>query len=170
MSNRKSVTVSSTQGLQDALAGGYEPRNIEFKSAFTAEDVERVRAQAFQGGRIAAMRELATADGVPAEVKAEIAAMERDRVMAIHSLTQPGLEGIARKAIELGTSLERFALQQAQQIQDRGITLDAIRRDAPQAVAFSSASDDSASRGRGFPDSKGVFAARQAQAKAPAAR
>ncbi len=67
--------------------------------------------------------------------------VERSRIRSIQQMVRPGFERLADSAIEDGSTLEQFALAMIREQADRGITLDAIRRDAPNPAPHASAPD-----------------------------
>lgn len=162
------IYVGNTQQLRDALAAGYTPEQL------TMTDVEAIRVSArnegFTAGQAASEERWReernrivgeAADKIHPDAKAEIIADERRRIAAIQGLTSPGLERIASDAIEQGCSLEQFALLQMKEIKDRGITLDAMRQDAPPAAAFAGA-PEGITKARGIDASK-IFRSRAAK-------
>jgi hypothetical protein len=155
---RTPVVVSSTVELNQALDAGYDPREL----VVLAPDLDALAAKARQEGFAAGQAErlAATADGIAPALVAEIEARERTRVFAIQSLTERGLENVARDAIAQSMSVEQFALAQATAIKDRGITLAAIGRDAPPAAPFAGVSFEGNPAKRPL-DSKGIFARRK---------
>lgn len=137
--------VSSSAELAMALAAGYEPDKIAFADN-SAEAIAAAVAQERAAGeqRLAAEREAWAAEratlvdqALRVQLPEQNDAMvqgERTRILSIQKLTQRGFEAIAQQAIESGISVEKFAVMQLTERADRGITLDAIRSDAPQAA------------------------------------
>lgn len=145
--------VTSTRDLVDALAAGYPPERIIL--APPSSDIEQARASGFQDGydkgcadlkaRVQAARDEganaarmtmvnSVQDGIPLEVREAIALAERSRILQIQSITQDGFERLAAECIADGTSAESFAVKLLKDKKDRGITLEAIRNDAPVAA------------------------------------
>lgn len=117
-SNNNQVTVSTTEDLRKALAAGHSADQISIASNDTA--VTAARAEGESTGRAAA-----TEDAVKAE---------RKRVLDIQALSRDGFAAETMAAIEAGDSPEAFALALVKAAQDRGISLEAIRKDAPAAA------------------------------------
>ena len=130
-SNNKQVTVSTTEDLRQALAAGHTADQITIASSDDA--IKAAREEGEQAGR------KATHDDA---IKAE-----RKRVLDIQALVKDGFQTEAQAAIEAGDSPEAFALAMVKAANDRGITLDAIRKDAPKAApkGNTNASDQKAS-------------------------
>ena len=141
--------VSTTRELQQALAAGFDPKAIIVEppgadasdaavAAAVATAVAAERAT-FEGERIAWAAERARlidqamSLNLP-EQEDGIRLQERNRVLEIQKLTRPGFENVARRCIDEGMNVAAFALEQLTAQADRGITLDAIRRDAPPPV------------------------------------
>ncbi len=115
------VTVSTTEDLRAALAAGYAGDQISIATPnASAEAIATARAAGVEEGRKAA------ADDV---VKAE-----RTRIAEIQALARPGFDAELKAAIDGGDSPEKFAHSLLKAANDRGITLDAIRKDAPAAA------------------------------------
>jgi acyl dehydratase len=177
----KTIEISSTTDLQNAIAAGFTPEQMRIvmpdadavhaeatsKATATAEEaITAARAQ-FDAERVAWDAERARLlDGAVAmslpEQTASIRAAERDRIFAIHSLVRPGFEAIANKAIHDGLSPADFALAMMTEEADRGITLDAIRRDAPPPAPHASAPSTEAKPGTKLPAAADVYAAHNA--------
>lgn len=117
-SNNKQVTVSTTEDLRQALAAGHDADQIVIASSDAA--ITAARAEGEASGRQAS-----TEDAVKAE---------RKRVLGIQALARSGFETEVTAAIDNGDSPEAFAHSLLKAAQDRGITLDAIRKDAPPAA------------------------------------
>lgn len=139
--------VSSSAELAMALAAGFGPEKIAFADnaaaiAERAAGEQRLVAERAAGEqRLAAEREAWAAERatlvdqalrvqLPEQNDAMVQA-ERTRILSIQKITQRGFEAIAQQAIESGINVEQFALAQLTERADRGITLDAIRSDAP---------------------------------------
>ena len=149
------VTVASTADLQAALAAGHKPENIAIASNDAA--IAQARTEGEEAGRKAATDEA---------VKAE-----RARIAQIQALTREGFAAEAQAAIDNGDAPATFALALLKAAQDRGITLDAIRKGAPKPAAHARPGED------GKPDnvvtlsSKKIFdSRRKAMAEATQAR
>lgn len=132
MSNEsKKVKVSTTADLQQALAAGHDASQIEIDhtaalAAAKAEGVTEGKASA--GPDVAAASENA-------------AKAERKRVLEIQGLARAGFDAEVKAAIEAGDSPEKFAMSMLKAAQDRGITIDAIRKDAPKAAPHANPKD-----------------------------
>lgn len=113
------VTVSTTADLRNALAAGYTAEQI------TIADNETV---------IAAARAEGEAAGRASAIDAAVTA-ERGRIAGIQALARAGFDAELQAAVDSGATPEAFALTLLQAAQERGITLDAVRRDAPPAAA-----------------------------------
>lgn len=117
-SNKGQVTVSNTGDLREALAAGYTGDQISIASNDAA--IAAARAEGETTGRAAS-----TDDAVKAE---------RKRVLDIQALSQAGFEAETKAAIDNGDSAEAFAMALVTAARDRGVTLTAIRKDAPLAA------------------------------------
>lgn len=106
------TTVKTTAELQAALAAGTDPQHITIAAA---EPVD--------------------VDAIKAEAAASAVAAERERIKAINALGAAGFEAEIAAAIDQGASVEAAALSLFKAAQDRGITVAAIKRDAPAAAA-----------------------------------
>lgn len=124
MSNPKTVKVSNTDDLSLALAAGYTPDQIVIDNTAA---IAAAREEGIKEGKASAVPDL------PA-IKAEVAKAERERIAAIDSLCRAGFEAERKAAIETGATPEAFALTVLRAAQDRGITLEAIKRDSPTAA------------------------------------
>lgn len=114
-SNTGQVTVSTTEDLRQALAAGYTGDQIAIASNENA--VAAAHAEGLNEGK---------ASAVESAVKAE-----RTRILEIQSMAGEGFEAETKEAIDAGVSAEAFAKTLLAAARDRGITLDAIRKDAP---------------------------------------
>jgi len=121
------VTVSTTDDLRKALAAGFTADQI---TVATASDAA-----------IAAARAEGEAAGRKASTETAVLA-ERNRIAQIQSLRRTGFDAEFNAAIENGSSPEAFALSLMKAAQDRGVTLEAIRKDAPPAAPHSSTKDN----------------------------
>lgn len=117
-SKKGQVTVSSTEDLRLALAAGYTGDQISIASNDAA--IATARSEGETTGRAAAADEA---------VKAE-----RKRVLDIQALSREGFAAETQAAIDGGDSAETFAMTLIKAAQDRGISLDSIRKDAPDAA------------------------------------
>jgi capsid assembly protease len=133
MSNEKMVTVSNTADLRLALAAGYGADQIEIEAP-KAIDTDALRLEA--------------------------AVAERQRIAALHSLAREGFAAELSAAIENGSSPEAFALTLLTEANDRGITLEAIRRDSPKPAPHAKPADAQVSAPR--IDHDAIYASRRA--------
>lgn len=149
--------VSSTTELQKALAAGHDPDKIVVEAAADVEGMQALvssanterdtaRADAAQAradlaagqqkwdsertAMVAAALEMKFPDQTAVIVKAE-----RERISALLTMRKAGFEKLSDEAIANGSTIEQYALAQIRAEADRGITLDQIRRDAPQPAA-----------------------------------
>lgn len=139
------VTVSTTEDLRKALAAGYTADQITIEIA-DASAIATARAEGETAGRAAATEGAAKA--------------ERERIVQIQALGRAGFETEQASAIENGDSPAAFALSLMKAAQDRGITLDAIRKDAPAAAAHAKPSTDTAPKAEG-PNATSIFESRR---------
>lgn len=128
---KKKVKVTSTADLQQALAAGHEASQIEFDNTAA---LAAARAEGVTEGKASAVPD---ADGI----RAAAVKGERERIAALKALHRPGFDAELKAAIEAGDSAEKFGLTLWKAAQDRGITLDAIRKDSPAAAAHASPKD-----------------------------
>lgn len=119
------VTVSSTEDLRLALEAGYTADQIEIMPAASTADLEKVRKEGFEEGRKAA-----TGDAVKAE---------RERILKLQAMAFEGFESELQAAIEAGDSPDKFALALVEAARARGVTLAAMRKDAPPAQQYAPA-------------------------------
>lgn len=124
------VTVSTTDDLRKALAAGFTADQI---TVATASDAA-----------IAAARAEGDAAGRKASTETAVLA-ERNRIAQIQALRRTGFDAEFNAALENGSSPEAFALSLMKAAQDRGVTLEAIRKDAPPAAPHSSTKDNAPS-------------------------
>lgn len=124
--NKGQVTVSSTEDLRNALAAGHTADQIVIASNDAA--IAQARSEGEAAGRKAA-----SDDAVKAE---------RARIAEIQALTREGFEAEAKAAIDNGDSPAAFALALIKAAQDRGVSLEAMRKDAPKAAAHAKPGDD----------------------------
>lgn len=140
------VTVSTTDDLRKALAAGHTADQIQIASA-DATAIAAARAEGESTGRAAA-----TEDAVKAE---------RKRIGEVHALARKGFDAELKAAIDNGDSAEKFALALMTAARDRGITLEAIEKDAPAAASHAKPGDD-ASKGKVVTlSASNIFAYRQ---------
>ena len=138
------VTVSTTEDLRKALAAGYTADQITIESA-DASAIATARAAGVDEGRAAA-----TDTAVAAE---------RTRIADIQALGRAGFEAEQKAAIDNGDSPAAFALSLMKAAQDRGITLDAIRKDAPAAASHAKPGSDTTHKDEG-PNATTIFESR----------
>ncbi|MBB4726353.1 S49 family peptidase [Xanthomonas arboricola] len=142
------VTVTTTDDLRNALAAGKTADQIVIASNETA--IAAARGEGECTGRAAATDEA---------VKAE-----RTRITGIQSMARAGFDAELQAAIEGGASPEAFAMTLLKAAQDRGITLDSMRRDAPPAAAHARPGQDSATPKVARLSTTEIYARRQAGA------
>jgi len=130
--SKKTVKVANTDDLRLALAAGYEADQIEVD---TSAAVAAARAEGVAEGK-----KSGASDGKDEAVKAE-----RSRILKIQALARPGFDAIVKKAIDAGDSPEAFAMAMLTEANDRGISLDSIRKDAPPPASHAKPSNDAAS-------------------------
>ncbi len=106
------TTVKTTADLRAAIEAGADPLTIEIAAAAPVDT-----------------------DALKAEAAAIAVAAERERIKGITALAAAGFEAEIGAAIEDGSSVEAAALSLLKAAQDRGITVAAIKRDAPAAAA-----------------------------------
>ena len=147
------VTVSNTDDLRTALAAGYTGDQISIAQASSQEAIAHARTEGIEEGR------KASADA--------LVAGERKRIADIQAMGRPGFDAELKAAIDSGASPEAFAMSMLKAAQDRGITLEAIRKDAPPAAPHAKPGDTQGG-GKKLKSSSEVFAARR-QASATAA-
>lgn len=123
--NKGQVTVSTTEDLRNAVAAGYTADQITISSNDAA--VTNARAEGETAGRAAA-----TADAVTGE---------RGRIATLQGMARAGFDAELKTAIDTGATPEAFAMALLTAANDRGITLDAIRKDAPPAAAHAKPGD-----------------------------
>jgi signal peptide peptidase SppA len=150
--NKGPITVSTTEDLRNALAAGHPADQITITS--NADAVAKARSEGEAAGR-----QSATTDAVTAE---------RKRIADLQALGRAGFEAELKTAIEKGDSPEAFALTLMRTAQERGITLDAIRKDAPAAAAHARPGDDVVDKPKAR-SASAIFNARR-QASAPSAQ
>lgn len=119
------VTVSTNEDLRQALAAGHTADQITFASNEAA--IAEARAAGVQEGTATATASAATA--------------ERERITAIQGMAAEGFDAELKAAIETGQSPEAFAMVLIKAAKDRGITLTAIRKDAPPAADHGGSGD-----------------------------
>ena len=120
------VTVSCTADLQQALAAGYTADQIVMASTDAA--IAAARAEGVSEG-LATATTTATTD-------------ERARITRLQALATAGFDKELKAAIDEGMSPEAFALTLVEAAASRGVTLTAMRKDAPHAAAHGGAPKD----------------------------
>lgn len=120
------VTVSTTEDLRQALAAGYAGDQISIASDNEAA-IAAARAEGETSGRTAAAEPAANA--------------ERERILGIQALARDGFDAELKAAIDNGSSPEAFAHSLMKAAQERGITLEAMRKGAPPAAAHGGKGD-----------------------------
>lgn len=153
-SNQGQVTVSTTDDLRTALAAGYTGDQISI-------------AQANPDAAVAAARADGLAEGQAAATATAVAA-ERQRIASIQSMARAGFEAELKAAIDEGSSPEAFAMALFKAAADRGITLDAIKRDSQPPAAHAKPGDQRGSE-RKVRSSGDIFEARRKAVTASAA-
>lgn len=127
---KKKAKVTSTDDLRQALAAGYDASQIEFDNT----------------AALAAAREEGVVAGKASvnvdEARAEATTAERERITAIHALARPGFDAEMKAAIDGGHAPEKFAMAVLTAAKDRGITLDAIKKDSPPPAAHAGGQGD----------------------------
>lgn len=124
--NKGQVTVSSTEDLRSALAAGHTADQIVMASSDAA--VAQARREGEEAGSRASTDAAVTA--------------ERTRILDVQALARPGFEAELKAAIENGDTPAAFALTLMKAAQERGITLEAMRSDAPPAAAHARPGED----------------------------
>ena len=119
----KKVNVSSTEQLVQALAAGYTAENIVIDNAAA---VAQAKADGIAEGKASAAADIEAARTASADT-------ERARIAAIQKIARPGFETVVQKGINDRMSAADVALAIMTEAADRGITLDAIRKDSPSA-------------------------------------
>lgn len=179
----ETVVVTTLEQVKEALDAGYTPAQMLLQSADTEALVARARNEAYAAGRAAGISaeraegeqrwaserarllDAATTGTLP-EAKAAIVAAERNRITSIQALTERGLEGLAATAIANGLSAEQFAVAQLREMKDRGITMDAVHRDAPPAAPFAAAPNDERTGAKAKSSASSIFSRRKRDAEA----
>lgn len=116
----KTVKVSNTDDLKLALTAGYEPDQIVIDNT---DAVAAARAEGVAEGKASGTPDVSAAREAGAKA-------ERERIAKLNSLAVAGFDAELKAAIDDGTSPEAFAMTLLTAAKDRGITLDAIRKDA----------------------------------------
>jgi signal peptide peptidase SppA len=124
--NSGQVSVSTTEDLRKALAAGYTADQITVANGSEAA--------------LAAARAEGEATGRKATIDAAVAG-ERGRIAQLQALRRQGFDAEYTAALEGGHSPEAFALSLMKAAQDRGVTLDALRKDAPPAQPHANPAD-----------------------------
>lgn len=118
-------TVRNTEELRQALAAGHKADQIEMAHPIT---------QAQLDAAVAAARTEARAEGVAegkASAQTDAVTAERKRYSEVQALARRGFEAELKAALDAGDSPEKFALTLMKAAADRGVTLEAIKKDAP---------------------------------------
>ena len=169
MSRSETIWVASTRDLRDALAAGYKASQLgipdlnESCEAARAEGLSEGLKQGYQKG----LREAVSTEtgGLSPAALQAIQAQERSRILQIQALAEEGFDRLMQEAIEMGLSVEKFAINVLMEKKDRGITLEQIRKEAPVAAGHGGVPAegwDGSNRPRRLPDANGVFEKRQA--------
>lgn len=124
--HKKRVKVATTDDLRNALAAGYEADQIDI-------DHSQARAEGFEEGK-------KSTDESAIRVEAQKA--ERGRIAKLQALARKGFDAELKAAIDNGSTPEAFAMQLLEAANDRGITLEAIGRDAPPPIAHAAPPDE----------------------------
>jgi ClpP class serine protease len=153
MDNSKGpVTVSTTADLRNALAAGHTADQITIASNDDA---------------IAQARAAGEADGRSAACDTAIKA-ERTRISEINALSRAGFAAETKAAIDAGDSPEKFAMTLIKAAGDRGISLEAINKDAPVPAAHAKPGEDGKPAAKSI-SATNIFASRR-KAAAPTAQ
>lgn len=121
------VMVATTAELQAAFANGHTAEEISIKSI----DVEAIRTEAHAKGVEEGKKDLAEAT---TRAATEATTAERKRVTGLKGVAMKGFENEVAKAIESGTTVEAYAVEQAKLANTRGTSVATIAGDAPPAV------------------------------------
>lgn len=135
------VTVSTTEDLHKALAAGYAHDQISIASSDQA---------------IAAARAAGIEEGKKASTDAAVAA-ERQRITEVQALAREGFDAELQAALDNGDSPQAFALSLMKAAQERGITLDAMRKGAPAAASHGGKPADDTGSDQPRIDTKSIF-------------
>lgn len=133
------VTVYNTDDLRTALAAGYAADKIHLGQPDTTKLLADARTEAHKAGADA----------------------ERVRIGKLNVLAAAGFENELTAAIENGDAPEAFALAVMTAARDRGITLEAVRKDAPKPAAHAAAGDNAPPSAARTPNATSIFAARR---------
>ena len=147
MPKPETIYVASTKDLRDAMSAGYALDQVAIPDL--ESEINKARTAGFDEGKAAGY-----AAGRNSRIASEVGTLEpdvlqtvrnaeRDRVIGIQALTEQGFENIAKAAIDQGDGVETFALMMLRDKKDRGITMDAIRRDSPAPAPHARSPDDS---------------------------
>lgn len=135
MSDKKGqVTVSSTADLRTALEAGYTAEQIEIATPAPAASAD--------AAAIAKAREEGMVEGRKAATDEAVRA-ERTRIRELQALGRAGFEAELSAAIENGDTPATFALALVTAAKERGVTLDSLRKEAPDAKAHANAPNPS---------------------------
>lgn len=143
--NKGQVTVTTTEDLRNALAAGHTADQITIVSNESA--IAAARSEGEKTGR-----EASTDSAVKAE---------RTRIAEIQALARPGFDAELKAAIENGDTAASFALTLMRTAADRGVTLEAIRRDASKPAATAKPGDDSGTEVKPSISRGNIFEARR---------
>jgi hypothetical protein len=124
------VTVKTTADLRNALAAGHTADQITIASApvdASTEQLAQARAEGETAGRTASTE---------AAIK-----VERQRIADIQALASKGFDAEMQAAIANGDTPAAFALTLVKAAKDRGITLEAISKDAPKPAPHAKPDD-----------------------------
>lgn len=132
----KSINVSNNADYKMALEAGYTAEQITIVQTDQSAAINTARAEGIEAGKAEALvqgRELG-------------AVAERDRTAGINALHMDGFEKERDDALAKGHSPETFAVAQAKAFKDRGISMDAIKKDS-QAAQHAAPGNPSADQG-----------------------
>jgi hypothetical protein len=148
---KKKVTVATTDDLRKALAAGHEASQIEIDNSAA---IATARAEGVAEGKAAN-----TPDAEA--IRKDATAAERKRIGEVQALARKGFDAELKAAIDNGDSAEKFAYTLLKAANERGITLEAIKRDAPPAAPHAKPADDYKPKAAGL-DAQSIYAARRA--------
>lgn len=141
------VTVSTTEDLRQAVAAGYDAGE-QIVIASTDDAIAKARSEGIEEGKTIAS---------DTAVKSE-----RARISSVQALARAGFEAELKNAIDEGHSPEAFALSLMKAAAERGITLDAVRKDAPPVASHGGKPNDNEGKGEPRIDGKTIFDQRRA--------
>lgn len=128
------TTVKTTAELHAAIEAGTDPKTITIAAAETIDT-----------------------DAIRAEAAAAATTNERSRIAAIQGLAVKGFETEVQAAIDSGASVEAAGMSLFKAAQDRGVTLESIKRDAKKVDPASA----SAGKGKVEFSTKSIWASRK---------